>query len=149
MRFILVIALFSGIILTSCKSRNNYGPQGKPAEFAALPDDFLSFYAQFHADSSFQIAHIQWPLKGERAEKDSSGVAHKVLTVWEPGEWTIFHLPDISDPGLKRSFETVGDALIIERMQYPMVNYGLERQFFKDENNEWRMIFYSEMQELK
>lgn len=149
MRLIFALTLISGIFWTACKSRSSYGPQGKPAEFVALPDDFLSFYQQFHSDSAYQMAHIQWPLKGEKAEKDSSGAAHKVLYSWNPEHWNMLHLPDISDPGLKRSFETVGDALVIERMQYPMVNYGLERQFFKDDKNEWQLIFYSEMQELK
>ena len=95
------------------------------------------------------MAHIDWPLKGEKIERSDSTAGKKVLTEWEPETWVMFRLPDMSDVGLKRSFETVGDALITERFQYPMVNFGLERQFFKDENNEWRLIYYSEMQELK
>lgn len=149
MRLILFFSLISGIFLFACKSGTSSGPQVKPADFSALPSDFLSFYQKFHTDSAYQMAHIQWPLKGDRAEKDSSGVGHKVLAVWEPAQWKMLHLPDMSDPGLKRYYETLGDAFVIERLQYPMVNYGMERQFFKDENNEWQMISYSEMQELK
>jgi hypothetical protein len=72
-----------------------------------------------------------------------------MLTSWEPENWSLFSAPDLTDVGLKRSIETMGDALIIERLEYPMVNYGLERQFFKDDNQEWRLIFYAEMQELR
>ncbi|MCB9345832.1 MAG: hypothetical protein H6576_19245, partial [Lewinellaceae bacterium] len=91
---------------------------------------------------------IQWPLKGEKSKETEEGGSKKVLYVWEPEEWAVLHEPDMTDVGLKRSFETINDVLVIERLQYPMVNYGLERQFFKEENGEWTMIFYSEMQEL-
>jgi hypothetical protein len=45
---------------------------------------------------------------------------------------------------LKRRFETVGDVMVIERMSYPMVGFGYERQFYKDEQGEWRLIYYAE-----
>lgn len=141
--------LFSLTIITiSCKNRTP-GQMEKAAELSDLPQDFLAFYQQFHSDSAYQMAHIDWPLKGEKMERNDSTANKRVLTEWEPETWTMFHLPDLTDVGLKRSFETMGDVLITERLQYPMVNYGLERQFFKDDNNEWRLIYYAEMQELK
>ncbi|MBL7826070.1 MAG: DUF4348 domain-containing protein [Saprospiraceae bacterium] len=135
---------FSAIACNNTSS----GPTQKSSEFVDLPKDFLNFYNTFHTDSAYQIAHIEWPLKGEKAEKQPDGSAKKVLTIWEPETWQMLHMPDLNDPGLKRSYETMSDVLIIEKMQYPMVNYGLERQFFKEENNEWKLIYYSEMQEL-
>lgn len=132
----------------ACKNQSA-GPAQKAAEFTDLPQDFLTFYQTFHSDSAYQIAHIEWPLKGDKPEKLENGGAKKMLAVWEPQNWQMLHLPDLNDPGLKRSYETMGDVMIIEKMVYPMVNYGLERQFYKDENNEWKLIFYSEMQELR
>ena len=121
----------------------------KAAERTDLPKDFLAFYQQFHTDSAYQMAHIDWPLKGEKLERQENGGQKKVLTLWEPEQWTMLRMPDLQDVGLKIYYETISDVLITEKLQYPMVNFGLERQFFKDEQNEWQLIFYSEMQELK
>ncbi len=121
----------------------------KAAEMSDLPKDFLDFYQQFHTDSAYQIAHIEWPLKGEKTVSGDDGKDKKVLATWEPGNWAIQHLPELEHSGLKRSFETSSEVLVIERLQYPMVNYGMERQFYKEENNEWRMIYYTEMQDLR
>jgi hypothetical protein len=95
------------------------------------------------------MSHIEWPLKGERPNPSENGGSKKMLTAWEPEDWSLFSAPDLADVGLKRTIETMGDALIIERLEYPMVNYGLERQFFKDDNQEWHLIYYAEMQELR
>lgn len=148
MRFLSVLLSFLILGSIACKN-SSAGPAQKAAEFTDLPQDFLTFYQSFHNDSVYQVAHIEWPLKGDKPEKLESGGSKKVLFVWEPQNWQMLHLPDFNDPGLKRSYETMGDVMIIERMVYPMVNYGLERQFYKDENNEWKLIFYSEMQELR
>ena len=136
------------IFFQSSCSNGSSGDMQKPIEMKDLPESFLSFYTEFHKDSAYQMAHIQWPLKGEKSKETEEGGSKKVLYVWEPEEWVVLHEPDMTDVGLKRSFETINDVLVIERLQYPMVNYGLERQFFKEENGEWTMIFYSEMQEL-
>jgi len=45
---------------------------------------------------------------------------------------------------LKRSFETVGEIIVVEKMSYPMVGFGFERQFYKEEDGQWRLIFYGE-----
>ena len=121
----------------------------QPKQFADLPQDFLAFYQKFRSDSAYQMAHIEWPLKGEAAERVDSTTYKKVLKTWDPETWEISHMPDFNDPGLKRSFEAITDVLITEKLQYPMVNFGMERQFFKQENNEWQLIYYSEMQELR
>lgn len=146
---LLSFGLFAFTLLSFACKNKPAGSMQKAAEFADLPKDFLSFYQQFHADSAFQMAHIEWPLKGEKAVRVDSTGMQKVLTTWEPTNWVMLHEPDMTDVGLKRYFETISDVLVIERLQYPMVNYGLERQFYKDENNDWHMIYYSEMQELR
>jgi hypothetical protein len=144
--FLLFISLV--LLLFACKNKPD-SPMIKTTEAVDLPKDFLSFYQQFHTDSAYQISHIQWPLKGEKAERTADGRPLKVLTTWEVNTWEMLHLPDLKDPGLKRKYETISDVMVIERLQYPMVNFGLERQFYKDENNQWNLIFYSEMQELR
>lgn len=131
------------ILLSNCKNKPQALQQAK-AE-ADLPKDFLEFYQKFHSDSSYQMAHIEWPLKGEKGNpQDSTGRSQ--LTEWEPETWSIMHFPDTTMSTLKRGFETVGDVLVIERMSYPMVGYGYERQFYKEDDGQWRLIFYGEKQ---
>ena len=89
------------------------------------------------------MAHIEWPLKGEKGiARDSS--LQQQLFEWTPETWQLMHLPDTSMSTLKREYETVSNVLIIERMYYPMVGFGFERQFFKEEDNQWRLIYYAE-----
>jgi hypothetical protein len=146
---LLPICLFAlSILHFSCKNSTS-SPIQKAAEMSDLPKDFLNFYQQFHSDSLYQITHIEWPLKGEKAVPGADGLDKKVLTTWEPEAWIMQHQPDLAKLDLKRSVETISDVLIIERLSYPMVNYGMERQFYKDEDNEWRLIYYSEMQDLR
>ena len=110
---------------------------------ADLPKDFLEFYQKFHTDSVYQMAHIEWPLKGEK-EGSQDTIGKRQLTEWTPENWRLMHLPNTSVSTLKREFETVGDVMVIERMSYPMVGFGYERQFYKEEDGQWRLIFYSE-----
>ena len=131
------------ILLSNCKNKPQALQQAK-AE-ADLPKDFLEFYQQFHSDSSYQMAHIEWPLKGEKGSSTDT-LGRSQLTEWEPETWSIMHFPDTTMSTLKRGFETVGDVLVIERMSYPMVGYGYERQFYKEDDGQWRLIFYGEKQ---
>ena len=72
------------------------------------------------------------------------GKARRQLTEWMPEAWHLMHLPDTTMSTLKCSFETVGDVMVIERMSYPMVGFGYERQFYKEEDGQWWLIFYGE-----
>lgn len=139
-----VVSVFLIVVLFSnCKNKPQALQQAK-AE-ADLPKDFLAFYQQFHADSAYQMAHIEWPLKGEKGVSQDS-IGRSQLTEWLPETWRMMHFPDTTMSTLKRGFETVGDVLVIERLSYPMVGYGYERQFYKEEDGQWRLIFYGEKQ---
>ncbi len=130
-------------LLSNCKNKPLKSGPGKSE--ADLPKDFLDFYQKFHSDSAYQMAHIEWPLKGESGISADS-IPKRQLMEWTPENWHLMHYPDTSMSTLKRDFETVGDAIIIERMSYPMVGYGYERQFYKEEDGSWRLIFYGESQ---
>ncbi|MBC7775471.1 MAG: DUF4348 domain-containing protein [Phycisphaerae bacterium] len=128
-------------LLSNCKNKPQALQQAK-AE-GDLPKDFLEFYQKFHADSAYQMAHIEWPLKGEKGGAQDT-TAKRQLTEWMPENWHLMYLPDTTVSTLKRSFETVGEVLVVERMSYPMVGVGYERQFYKEEDGQWRLIFYGE-----
>jgi hypothetical protein len=134
--FFLIVFLFS-----NCKNKPQAFQQTR-AE-ADLPKDFLEFYQKFHTDSVYQMAHIEWPLKGESGISADT-MAKRQLKEWNPEDWRLMHLPDTSMSTLKRSFETVGEIIVVEKMSYPMVGFGFERQFYKEEDGQWRLIFYGE-----
>jgi hypothetical protein len=128
-------------LLSNCKQKPQALQQTKA--MGDLPKDFLEFYQKFHADSTYQMAHIEWPLKGEKGISQDT-TARRQLTEWMPEAWHLMHLPDTTMSTLKCSFETVGDVMVIERMSYPIVGFGYERQFYKEEDGQWRLIFYGE-----
>lgn len=137
------IFLFSllALVASNCKNKPQALQQSKAEE--ELPKDFRAFYQQFHTDSAYQMAHIEWPLKGETGIGQDT-VAKRQLTEWTPENWRMMRMPDVSMSTLKRTFETVGDVMVVERMSYPMVGLGYERQFYKEEDGAWRLIFYAE-----
>jgi hypothetical protein len=113
-----------------------------------LPADFMPFYDKFHSDSLFQIAHISWPLQGESTEPIDSTHNKRILKEWDLSKWRMHHTVDYTSGDFKRSFEMMGDALVIERIYYAAANYGLERRFVRNDQGAWELIFYSDMQEL-
>ncbi|MBL7806191.1 MAG: DUF4348 domain-containing protein [Saprospiraceae bacterium] len=137
--FVLILTL--SFLFFNCKNKPQPLQQAK-AE-GELAKDFLEFYQKFHSDSTYQMAHIEWPLKGETGISQDT-TSKRQLTEWTPANWRLMHFPDTTMSTLKRSFETVGDVMVIERMSYPMVGFGYERQFYKEENGEWRLIYYAE-----
>ena len=130
------------------------GCKNKPSELIQskapnqLPKDFNEFYQQFHTDSAFQMAHIEWPLKGEKGIAADS-TQRQILTEWAPAQWKLMIMPDTSMSTLKRTYETVGDVMVIEKMFYPMVGMGYERQFYKDEDGAWKLIYYAESTSMR
>ena len=131
-------------LVSNCKNKPQSAVQQAKGEHE-LPKDFHEFYQKFHTDSSYQMAHIEWPLKGEKGVAADSTLTRQ-LHEWEPETWALMHLPDTTMSTLKRGYEMVGEVLVVEKMSYPMVGFGFERQFYKDEDGEWRLIFYSESQ---
>jgi hypothetical protein len=144
MRTILQFTLII-LLLSNCKNK----PQGlqQTKSIGDLPKDFLEFYQQFHTDSVYQMAHIEWPLRGEKGISQDT-LAKRQLAEWSPETWHLMHLPDTTMSTLKRSFELVGGVLVVEKMSYPMVGFGYERQFYKEEDGQWRLIFYGESTQM-
>ena len=66
------------LFLTDCKRKD---PVLK-GQVQGLPDDFVAFYEKFHADSAYQMAHIQFPLEGYPAQADSSVLAKGDFRWW-------------------------------------------------------------------
>lgn len=146
--------LFSLLVLNACQNRQSssnipaHPEHTKVVTDNQLPAGFLSFYDKFHQDSLFQIAHIQWPLRGEKSVQIDSVLREQQLASWEPETWNLQYPVDFSTGEFKREWEILGDELVIERIKYAAANYGLERRFVRRDDGEWELIYYADMQEM-
>lgn len=138
----LLFGLFLAMI--SCGGSGD-APATSQAEPVRIPDDFLTFYEEFHSDSLFQLAHISWPLRGEaRIDSTSRGEIQ-----WKKEQWKIHRRVDFEKGEYKQELQMVGDVVVVERIRTSMGNFGLERRFAKQSDGSWELIFYTDMHELK
>lgn len=135
-------------LLSACKNQPQTGM--KPDEVKTtvqLPQDFLAFYDKFHHDSLYQLEHVVWPLQGDTSEQVDSTHYKKVPVRWQPGSWHMQRL-DYNPNDYLREVQMLGDVLIIEHIRAKSANYGIERRFAKQPDDEWALIYYSDMQEI-
>jgi len=111
-----------------------------------LSADFLDFYKKFHADSLYQMAHITFPLQGDKVVKTDSITLQRQTIWWQMSDWRMQH-SDFDTKDYRVEVQTMGDIMVIERVMARAVNYGIERRFAKQPGGEWALIFYSDMQE--
>jgi hypothetical protein len=112
-----------------------------------LPDDFVKFYDQFHADEAFQLEHITWPLRGLPDKADTSVVNQNDFYYLKEG-WKMHH--KLRDPEgiFDHYFAIVDPKLIIEKIEMNTTNLSMERRFAKMDG-EWMMIYYIGMNPVK
>lgn len=143
------------VLLAACQSNTNPANlPSQPAETtqtdagASQPPDFQQFYTKFHADSLYQIAHINWPLPGQDVVQSDSTHADLVHKDWQREEWRMHQAVDFSAGEYEQELQLLGDMMVIERIRSVGANYGLERRFVKRPNGEWELIYYSYMHEI-
>jgi hypothetical protein len=143
----LTIAIALASILFACKNKSgeNAAPGAQPAagDAVQLPADFVEFYKKFHADSLYQVNHIQWPLQGDTIDSTTN---KKNNIFWKPESW-FFQKADFDRAHYTVEVDMMGDFMVIERIVLKSMRYGLERRFAKQPEGEWAMIYYSDMQE--
>lgn len=118
-------------------------PLQEVEETAAELPDFETFYQQFHADSLYQMAHIQFPLQGvsSRPEEHSAGFR------WEKEDWRM-HRAFSASSGFRSEFIPLGDDLMIENIVHKNGQYGMERRFSRLGGDEWYLIYYAALHPL-
>ena len=137
------------MLFVSCKQPAP-APQADSVASSAqtqLPADFNTFYEKFHTDSLYQIAHISWPLQGDKSEQIDSTHYQKKEIAWQQNTWLMHHPVDYGSGDFKRQIEMLGDGLLIEYITITAGGYGIERRFAKQPDGEWNLIYYSDMQE--
>jgi hypothetical protein len=146
MRIILCVIAFV-VCFSNCKNKTQT-PEvpTNSVEMGEQPSaDFMQFYEQFHKDSLFQIAHISWPLTGEMTMQSDSGRINKVPIEWQLDKWTMHRNTKLVDGEYQRTWQLLGDLLVIERIKEVQSGFRMERRFSKASNGTWTMIFYSDI----
>lgn len=103
-----------------------------------LPDDFHTFYDQFHTDSLYQLDHVVFPLSGVVQEGDT------ILTIvekqWLKKDWKMHKPFDTHGGTFERTF-TNSDGIITETIVGNGGMFSLEKRYSKLAG-EWHLIYY-------
>jgi hypothetical protein len=103
-----------------------------------IPHDFIEFYNNFHADSTFQMSRIVFPLAGLVQEGDS--ILTLVEMQWQKEDWKI-HKPFNNYNGtFERNFIN-NSGLISETLIGNEGMFSLEKRYSKLAG-EWHLIYY-------
>lgn len=129
------------LLITACGQGAESSQQNGTPLPNSLPDDFAAFYEQFHADSSYQMAHIQWPLPGIPSD-DSLRVPG---FTFQPENWLMHRKFDPETTGYRSEFQPLSADMIIERINDTEGRYGLERRWLRNSSTEeWELIYYQQ-----
>jgi hypothetical protein len=94
------------------------------------------------------VEHITWPLQGDTDEKTPDGQFQKKATTWQQESWRMQKI-NFNPNDYLIEYQMLGDIIIIERIRPKAANYGVERRFAKQGDNQWALIYYSDIQELR
>ena len=138
------LAILGVLLLISCK--NDIKLSQKEAQ--GLSEDFVTFYNKFHNDSAFQMAHIQFPLEGYPTGNLSDSIGNVADFRWTADKWVLHRLDQFSDSLYVRQFEQPMPIMVNEIIIEKKSTYGMTRRFLK-RDNDWQLIFYSDMNRLE
>ncbi|MFM2266989.1 MAG: hypothetical protein RL757_430 [Bacteroidota bacterium] len=134
------VAVFVAILGTTVfwawrKSKTSTANIG--AGWEQLPTDFHTFYEKFHSDSTFQMAHIRFPLAGLPNDADSSQVGN---FFWQQNDWKMHRMPQ--DTAFVRIYSIPLNGFVNEVIKQKVPPYfGVSRRFAKMDDG-WQLIYY-------
>ena len=108
-----------------------------------VPAGFLNFYEKFHKDSLYQIEHVVFPLQGLPAYADSATFANKSFR-FEKDDWVMHKSFNDQDGQFVRSFNKLGEGLMVEQIKNAEQGVGMQRRFAK-RGEEWYLIYYAQI----
>jgi len=103
-----------------------------------LPEDFYTFYDQYHTDSLFQLDRTVFPLKGLTKSADSTRIADEIL--WQEDEW-VLHRPFDSQNGTFDQKFTNLNGIVSELISARGGLFTIEKRYAKL-SGEWQLIYY-------
>ncbi len=145
-RMLMYVAIFAAILGTTVfwawrKSKNNVAVSS--AGWEQLPSDFHAFYEKFHGDSTFQMAHIHFPLAGLPNGADSTQIGN---FFWQQSDWEMHRMP--TDTSFLRIYSVPMSGFVNEVIKQKTPPYiGISRRFAKI-GDDWQLIHYVNANEM-
>lgn len=133
MKKVLIISFIT--VLASCNQT------GSSTQDESEFREFGAFYEQFHADSIFQIEHIQFPLEGLPAKADSTTMADGSFR-WQKEDWKMHKGFDFESSEYEIQLTPITNSLIVEKIIHKNGNFGIVRRFAKL-GDSWYLIYYA------
>lgn len=152
-----IVGFFLGVIVTALFftyriNKMAVGDSDKTASAAItdleaeLPDDFEDFYLRFHEDSTFQVSHVLFPLRGLPTNADSATITSGSFH-WQKENWRLHQPFNPNDGEFFREFLSLSDELVTEDI-YTKDGFGMQRRFMKTDGD-WYLIYYSAMNKMR
>jgi hypothetical protein len=137
------IFLFIGLTLLllpamSCKRTSSTAGSG---------GDFEAFYELFHQDSSYQMAHIAFPITGMPSFTDEESAADPNFK-WTRENWTLHKPFNFKESEFKQSFRVIGTDVVEETILHNNGKFGMIRRFALV-GGEWNLIYFADMNPVK
>ena len=133
--FLIMIVFF---IFGGCK--DSQGDVLQKEEIRELPASFVTYYTNFHSDSTYQMNHIIFPLKGRVSIIDSNGV-NSVEKIYEEESWQL-HKPFYDSASYNQTFQMLGDQIVTETIVDKMGLLEIERRWGMMDSS-WYLISYN------
>ncbi len=140
------IFLFLFPIIFACNNASQEQPSNTDTGSAALPEGFLPFYQQFHADSIFQMEHITFPLQGLPNNTDRETIDAGTFR-WQKEEWSMMQPIDFEMSDYRRELIPVTDEMVVERIVHKNGQFGMVRRFAII-SGDWHLIYYAGVNRL-
>lgn len=131
MKYLLSLSLLV-LLLGACT------PEAPPPAPIVPDEEFEAFYDRFHEDPAFQLARVQFPLRGLPARAGAAGEDFR----WQRTDWQHHQRLDPATTGLNSDFAIISDDLIVESIRHKSGAYGMERRFARLDH-EWYLIYYA------
>ncbi len=131
---IIFLALWA-LLLFSCKNKELQTTSNSD------PSGFEAFYKKFHEDTTYQKAHIQFPLQGIPSFADSASLVSRDF-FWEKDLWMYHKKIDLDSSGYERIIKTLGTNIVSEALVNRTQKVTMERRFAKL-GEEWYLIYYA------
>lgn len=107
--------------------------------------DFDKFYYRFHIDSTFQLAHINFPLEGLPSHYGDSDIEVGTYK-WTKDTWK--HHSLITAAEFESKFQVLDETLITEYIIHERGEMGMMRRFSKSDDG-WYLIYYAGMNPIE
>lgn len=147
----LVLLIWFDVLCISCKNKDQKQAALiestsvlKDQNSKPLPADFIDFYQKFHADSIFQMEHIDFPLKGMPDHADPEDMKDDYY--YTSDQWTMHKSFDPKKFSI--SYLNLSDILIEEKILEKEHNLMIIRRFAKHTGG-WSLIYYAGLNKYK